>query len=190
MRTHLITLTAILSCAGLVAASAASAGGGSSGGGASAGGGSSGGGGGGGAHGGGGGHGGGGFGGGSHVGGGYAAHGGYVAHGVDGARGGYGIVGYEHAGLGRGEAAARDGHVARNTLLIGPRAGSAAAATRVSDRHMHPQHPHRHPNCYSQGGLCFSTSEIPETYCPPTRFDTNYPAAGCPPASKAKVLAR
>jgi len=134
MRTHLITLAAFLSLAGLVAASTASAGGGSSGGGTSAGGGSSGGSGCGGHGGGGGGgaHGGGGSGGGSHLGGGYAAHGG-------------------------------------------------------------PEHPHKHPHCYREGGDCSSTSQLPlpDTLCPPRPpAEDNNGVLGCQPPIKAKAPAR
>ena len=53
---------------------------------------------------------------------------------VHGVRGGYGIVGYESAGLAREGATPRMGSGARSTLNLGPGTGSAATATRVATR--------------------------------------------------------
>jgi len=186
MRTYLQTFAVVLSIAGLLAGSATIAAAGSSGSSAGAAGSSSsaaggGHGGGGGAHGGGGGPGGGGSGGG-RLDSSYAAHGGYVAHGVNGARGGYGIVGSKSAGLDHGGAVGRAGHVARNPLIIGPRRGNAAAATRVTDRRLRPDRLRRRPTCPQTGaaGPCFDSREIPATFCPPATDEVDYPVAGCP----------
>ena len=210
MRTSLVILATALSLAGFVAASsAASASGSSSGGSASAGSGSGGGGGsahggGGGAHGGGSGaHGGGGhIGDGGHIGGGYGG-GGQVggAHGEragysytrPGTHGSYTIVGYRFAGLGRGDVAARDGRVARNTLPIGPRTGSAASARRVTDHRVSPVRPHKPRNCREGQTGCSGPSlgpdQIPVAFCPP-RVDERGWLAGCPGSSRSTARAR
>jgi hypothetical protein len=199
MRSYLITLATALSLVGFVAVSAAgTGGGGSSAGGASAGAGSGGGGsghggggGGGGAHGGGGGHGGGGYHGGSHAGGSYVGHGSYTR---EGDHGSYRVVGYESAGLGRSGAAPRDGHVARDTFVIGPRTGSAAAARRVTDRHVIPSLPHKPKPaiCYAAGGAdtCPATGEpqefaMPAAFCPPDADTNGYRLPGCPGSKKS-----
>lgn len=178
MRTYFITLAVALSLVGFVAAAAAgTAGGGSSGGGASVGTGSSGGGGGsahgggGGAHGGGSGHGGGGYSGGGHAG------------------GSYRVVGYASAGLGRSGAAPRDGHVARSTLVIGPRTGSAAAAKRVTDRHMSPGRRHKPRQCYQLPGGCLGTdATMPLAFCPPAADESGYRLPGCPEPIRSRAL--
>ena len=177
MRTYLIILAAALGLVGFNAASAASSGGGGAG---SSGSGSGGGGGG---HGGGGG----GHGGGGHLGGSgsasYAAHGGYSVH------GGYSIVGYKSAGLGHADAAPRDGHVARSTLVIGPRTGSAAAAKRVTDRRVSPAPPHepKPRSCPEAEGGCLgtdATATMPLAFCPPAA-DERRRLPGCPGTMKA-----
>jgi hypothetical protein len=175
MRTYFITLAAALSLVGFVAASAAgTAGGGSSGGGASAGTGSSGGGGGS-AHGGG--------------GGGGGAHGAGSGHGGGHAGGGYRVVGYESAGLGRGGAASRDGHVARSNFVIGPRTGSAAAAKRVTERHMSPGRPHKPRQCYKLPGGCLGTdATMALSFCPPAADESGYRPPGCPEPIRSRAL--
>ncbi len=136
MRTQLVTFAAALlialaavTSAGTAAAAGAS---GSSGGGGGGGGGGHGGGGGGGGSGGG--HGGGGGGGrGGGRGGGFGGRGAYgssVGYAVNGPHGGYGIVGYQSAGL----ASVPGEPGARGTLTLGPRVGSAASALRVTSR--------------------------------------------------------
>jgi len=192
MRTYLIALAAALSLVGFVAAPAFGHGGGSSSGGSGGGGGGGGHGGGGSGgggvagHGGGGGHGGGSHGGGGHFGGSYAAHGGYVAPGIHGARSGYSIVGYRSAGLSRGGAAPRDGHVARGIPVIGPRTGSAATARRVTDHRVSPQPPRKPVNCDQGERGCpgpgiewsSSTESMPLAFCPPG--PEGYRLPGCP----------
>lgn len=199
MRTYLTTFAAALGLVGFLATAAAgTAGGGSSGSGASAGAGS---GGGGSAHGGGGGgggahggssHGGGGYHGGSHTGGGYGAHASYSR---EGARGSYRVVGYESAGLGRGNAARPDGQAARNTLVVGPRTGSAAAARRVADRYVSPRPP-RKPKpgiCYAPGAgdTCSGTDRAPLAFamplgfCPPDADKKGYRMPGCPGSKRS-----
>src|SRR5215469_8403835 len=194
MRTSLVILATALSLAGFVAASsAASASGSSSGGSASAGSGS--GGGGGSAHGGGGGaHGGGSgaHGGGGQVGGAHGERAGY-SYTRPGTHGSYTIVGYRSAGLGRGDVAARDGRVARNTLPIGPRTGSAASARRVTDHRVSPVRPHKPRNCREGQTGCSGPSlgpdQIPVAFCPP-RVDERGWLAGCPGSSRSTARAR
>ena len=199
MRTYLISLAAALGLVGLIAASVAgtSGGGGSSGGGTSAatgsgGGGSAhgGGGGGGGAHGAGGGHGGG------------SSHGGYVGGGYgdragsytrQGTHGSYHLVGYQSAALGRGGATPQNAHIARSTLPIGPRTGSAAAARRVTDRTVSPRPPNKPkpPNCEAGGKGCPNTEipvafAIPTAFCPPITASRRAP--GCPGLQRSSPL--
>lgn len=224
MRTRLVALAATLSIAGLAAVSLAGAttpsGGGASaggGGGGHAGGGGSGGGGSGGGHVGGGHFGGGHFGGGSRggtyggggsvYGGGYAvhasylAHGGYISHGSSlgygaaRARGGYGIVGAESAGIASVSSMPRGGHDARITLALGPRTGSAASAMRlghmdrINPRPGHPPGPNRpghHPKQPTSSSPYTEEAEreqyrpyrlfCPDIFLPPPPYQ---PPAGC-----------
>lgn len=190
MRVYLATLAVAVSLVGFVTASPAGAGsGGSSSGGASAGTGSGGGGGSGhgggggagGAHGGGGGHGGGNYSGGAHAAGGHA---GLASLTREGPHGSYGVVGYASAGLSRSGAAARDGHMARSTLVLGPRTGSAATARRVTDHRVSPMRPHKPRNCANGRGMgCESVGSdvMPLAFCPPgVAGSPGYRVPGCP----------
>jgi hypothetical protein len=138
----------------------------------------------------------------------YAAHGSYIgqttggAHGAYGAHGGYGIVGHDSAGLSRSGVASRDEHIARNTLAVAPRMGSAAMATRVTDHHVRPGHPpfhdHRHlHNPYSpfpqhcddqHSGACGGQPfEMATLLCPAAVDENEYRPAGCPATFKTKA---
>ena len=201
MRTYLIILAATLSLIGFVTASAAGSAGGSSSGGSessvssSSGGGGSGhggGGGGGGAHGGGSGHGGGGSNGGGHVGMGHGDRAGSYTR--QGSHGSYHVVGYQSASLGRAGVAPQDAHIARSTLLIGPRTGSAAAAKRVTDRTVLPRPPNEPnaPNCNQAGGkgcpITYDTPwaySMPQAFCPPATDRSFHQPPGCPGLKRA-----
>jgi hypothetical protein len=224
MRAQLITFAAIAALASFATSAATtggSSGGTSSGSGASAGAASSGGSGGGGSHGGGGAHAGGGAHGGSHFsgGGGYAGRGGDAGHSIYGARGGYGVVGYESTGMGHSGTTPRGEYGSRGPLVLGPRTGSAATARlladRIGSRAEHPDHrpghPHHRPRHYRGELREFNTAcqqiatspcanEVPTPFCIPEdlpiedstsadRSQIVYGAPGCIMAIKLKVPA-
>jgi len=136
------------------------------------------------------------------------ARGSYIARGVNGARGGYGIVGYQSAGLAHGAdhgaAAPRQEHSVRTALALGPRTGSAATAMRATDQfhprtgpHTRPHGPHHYrainypyPTAnFCESGPCQYQARglWPSTVCNPLADENSYDRIGCPEAIKVKV---
>ena len=128
----------------------------------------------------------------------YYGGGSYIARGANGARGGYGIVGYDTAGLGHGTAAPHDEHAARTALAVGPQMGSAARASRAlpprSGPHTRPNGPHRRSRAIRQQYADCLNGDCPArprlllpVFCPAFDGDiTRYPLE-CPLAYKVKV---
>lgn len=140
----------------------------------------------------------------------------YIARGANGARGGYGIVGYQSGGLDHGVASARvdqsgatprQEHSVHTALAIGPRTGSAATAVRESERvhprlgpHTRPNEPYRYPKAVARFSPYLSNCEKrdcegqlrgqwPPVCNPLAQGDSYeyYDRFGCPQAIKVKL---